>query len=60
VKTMNESVSVMTALNIACAPVRPSASPFQANRVSSVCASAQATCWNKSAKSGIIQREDRR
>ena len=35
-KTMNESVSVMTALNIACAPVTPSASPFQANRVSIV------------------------
>ena len=43
-KTRNESVRVMTALNIACAPVTPSASPFQANRVSSVRASNQATC----------------
>ena len=38
------AISVMTALNIACAPVTPSPSPFQANRVSSVRASTQATC----------------
>ena len=59
-KTMNESASVMTALNIACAPVTPNASPFQANRVSSVRASTQATCSSGTATNGIIQRADRR
>ncbi len=59
VKTMKDSENVTTALNIAFAPSMPSPSPVHVNRASRAYTRTAKTCSSTTAKSGMIQSDER-
>jgi hypothetical protein len=59
VKTMNERLKVITALNSAFAPSMPNPRKFNCSRVSSACNNLPRICWSTTATIGMIQSDDR-